>query len=271
MRVPVIPQASLVSDHDTFKEFLVEAGGVTWRIARLADLETLWDRIAEDDTQQAMAAGLLEDDAEAVDAPVPSCTGRRAGVFSRKAFEEDERLPYWTELWPSSYLLAEWLIRQQCAIAGKRCVDMGCGLGFTALMGCRLGARVIALDYEVEALAFARRNEARNRAHLLGGAPSWVCMDWRYPAFRKGTVDVVWAGDVVYEHRFITPVADFLDRVLCGTGVAWVAEPNRAVYAPFLTAMRQRGFSASKAWENSVVAHNWPACGVPVSVWEFRR
>ncbi len=250
----MIPQAALVSDHDSFKEFLVEAGGATWRIARLADLDTLWDRLADTDDPDD-----VYDDEHYYE------TRRRS------LFEEDERLPYWTELWPSSYLLAEWLVSQASHIEGRRCLDMGCGLGFTALVGCRLGARVTAMDYELEALEFARRNEARNRVHLGGNTPAWLCMDWRHPAFRKGRFEIVWAGDVVYEQRFIAPVADFLERVLAPGGTAWVAEPDRAVYTPFITAMQQRGFTATKAWHGAVKAHNWPDGGVPASLWEFRR
>ncbi len=224
-----------------------------WQLASLADLETLWDRLADDEEDD----DLLDTDP--------------AALRRRRQFEADERLPYWTELWPSSYLLAQWLERSQSRICGRRCLDLGCGLGFTALVGSRLGARVTAMDYEADALAFARRNTVENQAHLDGRAPAWLCMDWRAPAFRKRVFDVVWAGDVVYEHRFIPPVADFLDRVVAPEGVAWIAEPDRAVYRPFIEAMHRRGFDASKAYAAKVHARNWPAGGVPASLWEFRR
>lgn len=233
--------------------FTVQAAGVRWRLASLADLETLWDRLADSDD---------EDERQDTDP---------ASLRRKRLFEEDERLPYWTELWPSSYLLSQWLEQSRERIRGRRCLDLGCGLGFTALVGSRLGARVTAMDYEAEALTYARLNTVENQAHLADNFPIWLCMDWRAPAFRKGVFDVVWAGDVVYEHRFIPPVADFLDRVVAAQGVAWIAEPDRAVYRPFIDAMHRRGFDATKAYATTVKARNWPAAGVPASLWEFRR
>ena len=48
---------------------------------------------------------------------------------------EDERLPYWTELWPSSIALCRWLEERRAEIAGRPCLDLGCGLGLTAMVG----------------------------------------------------------------------------------------------------------------------------------------
>ena len=91
----------------------VRAAGRLWRLSRAADLEQLWD---------AMTAS--PDDFD------------------------DERLPYWTELWPSSVALAGWLAQQRQCIAGQHCQDIGCGLCLTAKLGQWLGAKMTALDYE---------------------------------------------------------------------------------------------------------------------------
>ena len=50
----------------------------------------------------------------------------------------EDRLPYWNEIWPSSLALAGWLAEMQDDIKGKPCLDMGCGLGFTALLSLDL-------------------------------------------------------------------------------------------------------------------------------------
>ncbi|MDO9081662.1 MAG: methyltransferase, partial [Humidesulfovibrio sp.] len=52
-----------------------EVAGRVWRLSRPADLESLW---------AAMGEGGLDD---------------------------DERLPYWVELWPAAVLLARWVAR----------------------------------------------------------------------------------------------------------------------------------------------------------------
>ena len=66
-------------------------------------------------------------------------------------FTEDERLPYWTELWPSSLVLADWLYQRRESLRGQPCLDLGCGIGLTALVAQWLGANVIGMDYEPEA------------------------------------------------------------------------------------------------------------------------
>ena len=83
----------------------VRAAGRLWQLSRAADLEQLWEAMTAD---------------------------------SRDF--EDERLPYWTELWPSSVALASWLQDRKEEIAGQDCLDLGCGLGLTAMVGQWLGA-----------------------------------------------------------------------------------------------------------------------------------
>lgn len=181
--------------------------GRDWMIERTADLETLWDSIGEDE------------------------------------FGDDERLPYWAELWPSSFVLAEWLESNKEQVDGRRCVDMGCGLGLTALVGSWLGARVAAFDYELEPLVFA----ARNARHNDVANPLWLQMDWRDPGIAGDSADFVWGGDIVYEKRFIEPVGAFVDHVLRPQGKAWIAEPNRSIGPHFIEWMNGHGFSCRRA------------------------
>jgi predicted nicotinamide N-methyase len=79
-----------------------------------------------------------------------------------QAFYEDERLPYWAELWSSGFGLATWLKQNEGSIAGNVCLDLGCGLGFTALCGTVCKAKVLACDYEKQALDLVRFNALKN-------------------------------------------------------------------------------------------------------------
>lgn len=205
-----------------------ELCGRRWIIERPADLETLWDEIGQEE------------------------------------FGDDERLPYWVELWPSSLALARWLHAHADDLRSRVCVDMGCGLGLTALVGSLLGARVAAFDYEFAPLRFAAGNAAANGV----AQPLWLQMDWRSPALAPGVADVVWAGDIVYERRFIEPVARFLDLVLAPGGVAWIAEPGRNIGPPFIDHVRGAGFCCERA-ETSRFEHE--GHGVRVHILEIRR
>jgi predicted nicotinamide N-methyase len=209
----------------------LSACGRVWKLARRADIETLWAQMGED------------------------------------ALDEDERLPYWTELWPASVALCSWLCQQQDAIRGRICVDIGCGLGLTALVAQWLGARVLAMDYEPEALRYARANAAHNEV----ASPLWTVMDWRRPALAPRCVRYLWGGDIMYEARFALPVLDFMEHVLASGACAWVAEPCRSVYDAFRNTLHSRGWAGRCVYEQAVEALYAQSVPVPVRVWELTR
>ncbi|WP_027721054.1 class I SAM-dependent methyltransferase [Maridesulfovibrio zosterae] len=190
------------TDKETLK---IKTAGRIWDIERTADLETLWDSIGEDE------------------------------------FGEDERLPYWAELWPASVLLGEWLYRNAASIRGKKCLDLGCGLGLTAIIGQSLGAEVVAFDYEFAPLVYARENAQINKTEQ----PLWLQMDWRDPALAEDSFDFIWGGDILYEKRFFDPLEKLFRRVLKPCGMIWMAEPVRDVSYPVWSKLENLGWQTS--------------------------
>jgi len=163
-----------------------------------------------------------------------------------------------------------WLERQGQRIAGVRCLDLGCGLGLTALAGAGLGARVVGLDYEWPALYFAQRN-GRENFPVNGDGPAWVQMDWRRPAFRSHSFPIIWGADIMYEKRFIEPVARFLDGSLTADGVVWLSAPERRMFAPFNEHLAATGFVVNRAAREIVTHVTSKGPPVAVNVWEIRR
>ncbi len=225
-------------------KILVSACGRNWTLLRPADLESLWQSIDDE------------------------------------AFAEDERLPYWVELWPASLALAEHMLENKERIAGKTCLDLGCGLGFTALVAAWLGARVIGVDYEPEALAYAARNvpanlgdfpDAGKACSFLRAAPLWTVMDWRRPAVRAGSCDWIWGGDIMYERRFVRPVFVFLEHALAPGGRVWLAEPGRNIFDFFAAEAQRGGWTARRAARHSVEPLHEQKSRVDVNLWELFR
>ena len=217
--------------------------GRGWTIQRPTDLESLWDAIASDNNDDA--------------------------------FGVDERLPYWVELWPSSMALAEWIMEHKERIAGKPCLDLGCGLGFTALVGALAGGQVTGFDYEPAALHYARINARMNGFSAFGAngsgpvEPFWLVMDWRTPAVQKGSFPVIWAGDIMYEKRFTRPVAAFLHHALAPDGVMWLAEPGRGIYNDFVSALGDYGLCSRRRAERRATAFEGHTVGI--RLWEIYR
>ena len=208
----------------------VPAGGRTWRLHRPADLETLWNTMGTDE------------------------------------FGDDERLPYWVELWPASLGLAALLQENAAAIQGKLCLDLGCGLGLTALVGASHGARVLGMDYEAPALHYAAINARENNVQGV----AWVAGDWRYPPVVQHGFDVLWGGDIMYEARFVGPVFRFLEHALAPGGWAWVAEPGRNIFPAFQQALAHGGWQAGRVAKHTVPAMHGKG-SVGVDLWRISR
>jgi predicted nicotinamide N-methyase len=152
-------------------------------------------------------------------------------------FERDERLPYWAELWPSAIALARYLSREN--LAGRRAIELGCGVGFPTVVVLSRGAKVLATDYHEAALDFAAHNARIN----VGRRPETTLLDWHAPeAERLGTFDLVFAADVLYERRNVPALAKLVPGLLAPDGEAIFADPRRRDAPLFLELMDKRGF-----------------------------
>ena len=177
----------------------------------------------------------------------------------------EERLPYWNEIWPSSLALAGWLMESEDDIRGQKCLDLGCGLGFTALVGRWLGAEVVGADYEREARECAEENERLNGIEGV----SWELLDWRDAEEHRGRFDRIWASDVMYEHEAAKPLATFLSTALKKGGRAWIAEPGRGIFLEFIRLLPQYGLHERRLCSLPVFPLIPQEVPVTVTLWEL--
>ena len=95
--------------------------------------------------------------------PLSVARPRRAeDLIDEDDYARDERLPYWAELWPSARVLADELAGRD--LAGRRVVELGCGVGLPSIVAALAGARALATDWYEEALAFVDANAAARPA-----------------------------------------------------------------------------------------------------------
>jgi predicted nicotinamide N-methyase len=164
-------------------------------------------------------------------------------LIDEQAFERDERLPYWAELWPSSRVMGEHLLGQ--AANGRSLIELGCGAGLVSTCASLAGFDVVVSDYYEDALRFARVNAARNRAPV----PRQRLLDWRYLPPGLPRFDVVVASDVLYERSYGRVVAQAVAATLAPGGTAFLADPGRVGRDEFIRALGIVGLEPQRRLE----------------------
>ena len=64
-----------------------------------------------------------------------------------KAFEADEYMPYWADLWPAARMLAK-VILQEPWTPGTPALEVGCGLGLPGIVALSAAYEVTFSDYD---------------------------------------------------------------------------------------------------------------------------
>ena len=94
-------------------------------------------------------------------------------LLDEEAFEHEEFLPYWAELWPSGLALARHVAGLDLAGAGS--LELGCGLGLPSLAAALAGARVLATRLGAgRGRRCCERNAAANGIELEVERVAWT-------------------------------------------------------------------------------------------------
>ncbi len=156
-------------------------------------------------------------------------------LLDEEAFEQEEFLPYWAELWPSALALTRAVAGR--ALHGARVVELGCGLGLPAIAAALAGGRVLATDWSPDAVAAAADNAERNGVALRTAVEAWsrprVLLD-------EAPWDLVLGSDLLYEARNVPQLLALLPRLVGDRGEAWISDPGRAPAQRFLERAAER-------------------------------
>jgi predicted nicotinamide N-methyase len=150
---------------------------------------------------------------------------------------DEDRLPFWTQLWPSGVALARAVAGRP--LAGRRVLELGCGLGLVGVAAALAGARVLAVDRSPEATTFAAANAARNGVTLQTA----VCSFEQPERLVAGAPwELVVAADVLYEQRNVPVLLGLLPRLVTAGGEVWLADPGRPMLDRFLAGVDATGW-----------------------------
>ena len=151
-------------------------------------------------------------------------------LIDEAAFDEEEFLPYWAELWPSGLALARHVAARK--LQGVRVLELGCGLGLPALAAALRGADVLATDWAEDAIELLQRNAGLNGVFLHVARVRWSEPE---PLLRAAPWDLVVGADLLYEARNADQLAELLPGL---GGEVLLAEPGRPYAREFLERFR---------------------------------
>jgi ETFB lysine methyltransferase len=160
-------------------------------------------------------------------------------LIDEQAFEDDERLPYWADVWPSARVLAERVATMP--VDDRRFLELGCGAGLVSVAAAIAGFDVTATDYYDEALRFTALNVLMNTGALIDTRIG----DWRRFPHDIGRFELVVGSDVLYEQPHAGLIAGVLDRTLTARGSAIIADPGRIAAPQFVDECKERGMPAA--------------------------
>jgi predicted nicotinamide N-methyase len=145
-------------------------------------------------------------------------------LIDEEEFASDERLPYWAELWPSARVLARVVAGRP--LAGRRVLELGCGIGLPSIAALAAGANPLATDWYADALRFAKANALRATGRPL----ETMLVDWRSPPealLERAPFDLVIGADLLYEERNGRALAALLPRLAPPGGEVLICDPRR--------------------------------------------
>ena len=121
---------------------------------------------------------------------------------------------------------------------GQEAIEIGCGVGLVSVAAAIAGWRVVASDYDADALAFADLNASRNGVSLRGELIDFV----EQPPMRR--YDCILAADLLYQRRLCSPLARWIAAALAPGGCGLVSDPNRSAADGFEDCLNECGLQA---------------------------
>lgn len=114
--------------------------------------------------------------------------------------------PLFGVIWPSSLVLAHYISSYQTA--GKRILEVGCGVALPSLLLNAQNADISATDYHPEVASFLEKNTQLNKTKDI----HFEQVNWADKTDGLGLFDLIIGSDLLYEDQHIKLLADFVQR-----------------------------------------------------------
>ncbi|HSW14303.1 MAG TPA: methyltransferase domain-containing protein [Solimonas sp.] len=147
--------------------------------------------------------------------------------------------PLFGVVWESSEVLAH--LMSGYDIAGKRILEVGCGIGLASLVLNSRQADVTATDYHPEAEHFLAENVRLNG----GPAIPFVRTGWGDPLTDMGRFDLIVGSDLLYDPDSVELLSAFIDQHAAHPCEVLIVDPDRSWQTQFSQRMEQLGYTSS--------------------------
>ncbi|MFC4728577.1 class I SAM-dependent methyltransferase [Coralloluteibacterium thermophilus] len=145
------------------------------------------------------------------------------------------------QVWPAGVALAEAMTTFE--VAGKRVLELGCGLGLSSLVLQQREAQVVASDHHPLAETFLMHNASANGLpHVTFRHLSWARTD-----AALGRFDLIIGADILYERDHVDLLAAVLHRHGEAHCEVLIADPGRGNANHFSRALQHQGYTASES------------------------
>jgi predicted nicotinamide N-methyase len=148
--------------------------------------------------------------------------------------------PLFGVLWSSGRVLGELMWGMD--VAGRRTLEVGCGIGLASLVLSLQGEDISATDHHPEARRFLEANTRLNS----GPAIPFFRTAWDDEDCGMGRFDLIVGSDLLYERGQAESLAGFIGSHALPTSEVIIVDPGRKQRGRFDSAMNALGFMGSR-------------------------
>ncbi|MCC6383634.1 MAG: methyltransferase [Bacteroidia bacterium] len=189
--------------------------GETYRITKVTNFDELFERMVSENTESG---------------------------------NNEDNIPYWTEIWPASIGLSEFIAENQELVQKKKVIELGCGLGLPGIVAARMGAAITFSDLQPDALYFACLNAEANGVNDA----AYKIENWKRTSI-ENEYEVLIASDVSYERTAFPFLIKAFRNLLIPKGIVLLSEPGRQYARSFFSLLSNNGFRCTHHIKREVV------------------
>lgn len=144
------------------------------------------------------------------------------------------------QAWPAGRLLAEAMSEHN--VAGKRILELGCGLGLASLVLQRRGADITASDMHPLTEVFLAYNAALNDLPAIRYRP----LQWDGTENTLGRFDIIIGSDILYERGHAELLAGVVERHAQPCSEVLLTDAGRGHSARFTRLLKELGYTVDE-------------------------